>query len=153
LDDHKKEILYPQIQGVTHPLTRTLSDPCVMHYMIFLCRPLQFLYIPFEYFMIMNMSSLVWLWYFYGNNIYATSVIILCANFMIFINKSHFRSFYGKKLRIFTLITEDFYAQTWTARTSETHAIFFVCRSKRNPVTYDVHNCHKKSNLVINSPN
>jgi hypothetical protein len=41
--------------------------------------------------MMMNMLSLTWLWYFYGNNIYATSVIILCVNLMIFmiINTTH----------------------------------------------------------------
>jgi hypothetical protein len=60
----------------------------------------------------MNILSLVWLWYFYRNNIYATSRIILCANLMIFINVSHFGSVLRSKLRIFTLITEDFYAQT-----------------------------------------
>ena len=48
--------------------------------------------------------------------------------------------------KVFTLIIEDFYAQTWNVHTSETHAINFICRSKMNLVTYGVHNCHKKSN-------
>jgi hypothetical protein len=42
-----------------HPSPTASSDPCVMHSMIFLYRPLQFLYIPFEDFMMMNMLSLV----------------------------------------------------------------------------------------------
>jgi hypothetical protein len=53
--------------------------------------------------MMMNMPSLVWLWYFYGNNIYATSTIILYVNLMIFINISHFGS-------VFTVKSEDCYA-------------------------------------------
>jgi hypothetical protein len=91
----------------------------------------------------MNLLSLVWLWYFYRNNIYATSTINLCVNLMIFINIFHFGSILRSKLRIFMLITEDFYAQSKTACTNETHAIFFVCRSKKNTLTYGVHNCHK----------
>jgi hypothetical protein len=54
-----------------------------MYSMKFLYRPLQFLDIPFENFMIMNMPYLVRLWYFYGNNIYIISAIILCANLII----------------------------------------------------------------------
>jgi hypothetical protein len=69
----------------------------------FLCR--KFLYISFKDCMMMNMSSLVWLWYFYENNIYATYAIILYANLMIFINISHFGS-------IFTVKSKDFHAQT-----------------------------------------
>jgi hypothetical protein len=98
-----------------HPPTTASFDPCIMHSMIFLCRSLQFLNIPFKDFMMMNMSPLVWLWYFYGNNIYSTSANILCANLMIFINISHFGSVLRSKLKIFMLITEDFYAQSWTA--------------------------------------
>jgi hypothetical protein len=139
--------------ALEHPPTTASSDPCVMHSMIFLFQPLQFLYIPFEDFMMMNIPSLVWLLYFYGNNIYATSAIILFTNLMIFIYISHFGSVCTVKIRFFTLIIEDFYAQTWNVHTSETHAIFFVCRSKRNPMTYGVHYCHKKSNPLINSPN
>jgi hypothetical protein len=41
--------------------------------------------------MMVNMSSHMWLWYFYKNDMYATSTIILCANLMIFmiINTTH----------------------------------------------------------------
>jgi hypothetical protein len=51
----------------------------------------------------MNMLSFVWLWYFYVNNIYATSAIIVCTSLIIFINISHFGS-------VFTVKNEDFYA-------------------------------------------
>jgi hypothetical protein len=80
-----------QSGGFEASLKMTSSNPCVMYSMIFLCRPLQCLCILFDDIMMMNMLSLTWLWYFYGNNIYATSVIILCVNLMIFmiINTTH----------------------------------------------------------------
>jgi hypothetical protein len=99
-----------------------------------------------------SMLSLVWLWYFYENNIYATSAIILCANLMIFINISHFCSVLWSEMKIFSLQLKIFMLQPGL-RTNETHTIFSVCELKRNTVTYGAHNCHKNSNRLINSPN
>jgi hypothetical protein len=57
-----------------HPPTTTLSNPCVMHFMIFFMSTTAFYAFHLRIFMMMNMSS----------NIYATSAIILRANLMVF---------------------------------------------------------------------
>jgi hypothetical protein len=134
-----------------HPLTTTSSDQCVMHYVMFLCRSLQFLCIPFEGFMMLNMLSLTWLWYFYGNNISATSAIILRATLMIFmiINTTHLSYqhlslwlVFRLKLRIFALKVKGFYTFGGAPPISRMH-IFRVHSEKGNPIIYGICNYHK----------
>jgi hypothetical protein len=57
----------------------------------------------------MNMTSLTWLDIFYGNNIYATSAIIVLPNMMIFtiINTTHLS--YQQLSCWLDIYNEDFY--------------------------------------------
>jgi hypothetical protein len=68
------------------------------------------------------------------------------------INISNIGSVFTAKTKDFTLKTEDFYAQTLSVPTSETHAIFLTWREKR--ISWSMVSINAtKSNPIINSPN
>jgi hypothetical protein len=89
--------------------------------------------------MMLNMLSLTWLWYFYGNNISATSAIILRATLMIFmiINTTHLSYqhlslwlVFRFKLRIFALKVKGFYTNL-EVRHQYLVCIFSACTVKK----------------------
>jgi hypothetical protein len=80
---------------------------------LFLRRSLHYFTHSISGFNMMNMTSLTWLDIFYGNNIYATSAIILLPNMMFFtiINTTHLS--YQQLSHWLDIYDEDFYTKNW----------------------------------------